>query len=75
VPQSAAYITSRASMQVLLNGVAIDPGLVLYAGLTPGYCGLYQINFTIPANAGTNPEIRVQIGSQISIPSIKLAVE
>jgi uncharacterized protein (TIGR03437 family) len=62
-------------MQVLLNGVAIDPSLVLYAGLTPGYCGLYQINFTIPANAGTNPEIRVQIGTAISIPSIKLAVE
>jgi len=75
VPQSAAYVTSRANMQVLLNGVAIDPSLVLYAGLTPGYCGLYQINFTIPANAGTNPEIRVQIGTAISIPSIKLAVE
>jgi uncharacterized protein (TIGR03437 family) len=75
VAQSAAYITSMASLQLLLNGVAIDPRLVLYAGVTPGYCGLYQVNFTIPANAGTNPEIRVQIGTQISIPSIKLAVE
>ncbi|MGA2274343.1 MAG: hypothetical protein ABSH00_12370 [Bryobacteraceae bacterium] len=75
VAQSAAYITSQASMQVLLNGAAIDPSLVLYAGVTPGYCGLYQINFTIPANAGTNPEIRVQIGTAISIPSIKLAVD
>jgi uncharacterized protein (TIGR03437 family) len=75
VAQSAAYITSRASLQLLLNGAAIDPSLVFYAGVTPGYCGLYQINFTIPANAGTNPEIRVQIGAQISIPSIKLAVE
>jgi uncharacterized protein (TIGR03437 family) len=75
VAQSAAYITSMASFQLLLNGAAIDPHLVLYAGVTPGYCGLYQINFTIPANAGTNPEIRVQIGTQISISSIKLAVE
>ncbi len=75
VAQSAAYITSRASLQLLLNGVAIDPSLVLYAGVTPGYCGLYQINFTIPADAGTNPEIRVQIGTQVSISSIKLAVE
>lgn len=75
VAQSAAYITSIASMQLLLDGVAIDPRLVLYAGVTPGYCGLYQINFTIPAGAGTNPEIRVQIGTEISISSIKLAVE
>jgi uncharacterized protein (TIGR03437 family) len=75
VAQSAAYITARDSLQVLLNGVAIDPQLVLYAGVTPGYSGLYQINFTIPAGAGTNPEIRVQIGTQSSISSIKLAVE
>lgn len=75
VAQSAAYITCRGSMQVLLNGAAIDPSLVLYAGVTPGYSGLYQINFTIPADAGTNPEIRVRIGTQVSISSIKLAVE
>ncbi len=75
VAQSAAYITSLASLEVLLNGTAIDPKLVLYAGVTPEYCGLYQINFTIPANAGADPEIRVQIGTEISIPSIKLAVE
>ena len=59
----------------LLYTSAIDPSLVLYAGVTPGYSGLYQINFTIPADAGTNPEIRVRIGTQVSISSIKLAVE
>jgi uncharacterized protein (TIGR03437 family) len=75
VAQSAAYITGRNSLQLLLNGVAIDPQLILYAGVTPGYCGLYQINFTIPSGAGTNPEIRVQIGTQVSIASIELAVE
>jgi uncharacterized protein (TIGR03437 family) len=75
VAQSAAYITARDSLQLLLNGVAIDPHLVLYAGVTPGYSGLYQINFTIPADAGTNPEIRVQIGKQVSISSLKLPVE
>ena len=75
VARSPAYITSLAGMQLLLNGAAIDPHQVLYAGVTPGYCGLYQINFTIPAGAGTNPEIRVEIGTQISISSIKLAVE
>jgi len=75
VAQSAAYITSMASLQVLLNGAAIDPNLVLYAGVTPGYSGLYRINFTIPADAGANPEIRIQIGTQVSTASIKLPVE
>ncbi|MGB9458908.1 MAG: hypothetical protein WCB12_22885 [Bryobacteraceae bacterium] len=75
VAQSAAYITAMTTLQVLLNGAAIDSHLVLYAGVTPGYSGLYQINFTIPPGTGANPEIRVQIGPQISIPSIKLAVD
>ena len=75
VAQCAAYITSMDSFELLLNGVPVDPHLVLYAGVTPGYSGLYQINFTIPAGAGPNPEIRVQIGEQISSESIKLPVE
>jgi uncharacterized protein (TIGR03437 family) len=75
VAKSAAYITSLASFQLLLNGAPIDPHLILYAGVTPGYSGLYQINFTIPADAGANPEIRIQIGTQVSIASLKLPVE
>jgi len=75
VAQSAAYIAQRNNLQVLLDGVAVDPHQVLYAGVTPGYSGLYQINFVIPPGTGPNPEIRVQIGSQISIPSVKLAVD
>lgn len=75
IAKSAANIAALASLRVLLNGTAIDPRLVLYAGVTPGFSGLYQIDFTLPANAGANPEIRVQIGAQVSIPAIELAVE
>lgn len=75
VAQSAANISGLASLRVLLNGTAIDPKLVLYAGVTPGFSGLYQINFKLPANAGADPEIRVQVGPQVSIPAVKLAVE
>lgn len=34
-------------MQVTINGV---PCNVLFAGLAPGFVGLYQINFEIPAD-------------------------
>jgi uncharacterized protein (TIGR03437 family) len=43
--------------------------------VTPGFSGLYQINFTIPAGVGTNPEIRVQVGNQVSITAIQLPVQ
>jgi uncharacterized protein (TIGR03437 family) len=73
--QSAANIAALASLQVLINGTAIAPTQILYAGVTPGFSGLYQINFRLPANAGSNPEIRVRVGSQASIPNVTLAVE
>jgi uncharacterized protein (TIGR03437 family) len=75
VAQSAANIAALASLRVLINGVAIDAPQILYAGVTPGFSGLYQINFRLPANTGTNPEIRVQVGLQTSIPNVTLAVE
>jgi minor extracellular serine protease Vpr len=35
---------------VTLNGQAAT---VQFAGLTPGFVGLYQVNFVVPNNAGT----------------------
>ena len=71
----ASPITNLASFQVLLNGVALDSSLVMYAGVTPGFAGLYQINFQLPANVSANPEIQLQIGTQKSIGNVNLEVE
>jgi uncharacterized protein (TIGR03437 family) len=45
-----------APVTALVNGVAISPA---YAGLTPGYIGLYQVNIPIPA--GTPPGASVSL--------------
>ncbi|MGP8246003.1 MAG: Ig-like domain-containing protein [Bryobacteraceae bacterium] len=46
----------------LLNGVPISPA---YAGLTPGYVGLYQVNILIPANTppGAGISLALQQGT------------
>jgi len=49
-------------------------GRVLYAGLTPGSAGLFQINLVLPSNPGIDPEIVVAIGGVSSAPGLKLAV-
>ncbi len=73
---TAAFPIYYASqLRVLLNGVACPPGNILYAGLAPGFAGLYQINLVLPPDLTSNPEIRVVIGTQISPPSIQLAVQ
>ena len=52
--------------RVVLNGTDVDSHLVLYAGVTPGFAGLFQINLQLPANAPSNPEIRIGYGAQLS---------
>lgn len=75
IPRYAAQILALGSLKVSLGGVAVDTGLVKYAGLTPGSAGLYQINLEIPGNPGTDPELRVAIAGQSSPGGLKLAIQ
>jgi uncharacterized protein (TIGR03437 family) len=68
IPVTAASLASMQDFQVLLNGVAIDPRNIAYAGVVPGYAGLYQVNVILPPDAPANPEIRVAAGQAISPP-------
>jgi uncharacterized protein (TIGR03437 family) len=56
---------------VRIGGVAVP---ALYAGLTPGFVGLYQINLTVPAGvAGDALEVTVSVSGQVS-PAATVAV-
>jgi len=73
---TAAFPIYYASqLQVLFDGVPSPPGSVLYAGLAPGFAGLYQINLVLPSTLGVNPQIQIAVGAQISPASIQLAVQ
>jgi len=71
----AAPIQAVAQLQVLLNGKAAPPGSIAYAGLAPGFAGLYQINLLVPSGLPPNPEIRISIGQQISPPLVLLPLQ
>jgi len=75
IPQSAALIQRLSDLKVYLGGTAVDPASILYAGLTPGSAGLYQIDLILPASLGTDPEIRVAIADQSSPAGLKLAAQ
>jgi uncharacterized protein (TIGR03437 family) len=74
VPSAAAAILYAPQLRILLNGVACPPSSVYYAGVTPGYAGLYQINLRLPDVLRADPEIRIAIGAQTSPASIRLTV-
>ena len=74
LPTAAAPLVVGANLSILLDGKAITAGAISYAGIAPGFAGLYQIDFTLPKSTGANPEIRVQVESAISVPKVYLPV-
>jgi uncharacterized protein (TIGR03437 family) len=74
LPTTAAPLKQLADFRVLLDGVAVDATAIAYAGVAPGYAGLYQINVMLPGLTGSNPEIRIALSDAISKPGLKLPV-
>jgi len=74
IPTAAAPLVAGANLSILLNGSPVPAGAILYAGVAPGFAGLYQINLMLPASTPANPEIRLSLDGQISIPQIYLPV-
>jgi uncharacterized protein (TIGR03437 family) len=65
-PAMAATILYASQLQIVLNGSILPQASIYYAGVTPGYAGLYQINVTLPDVLPPDPEIQVVIGTQAS---------
>lgn len=59
IPQQAASVTPISSFTMLMNGVAVNPQQILYAGVTPTFAGLFQINVQLPIDAPSNPQIQI----------------
>jgi uncharacterized protein (TIGR03437 family) len=70
--QQAAWIASPASLQILLDGNPIPSPNILYAGLTPGFAGLYQINLRLPDSFSPNPVIQIVVGTDSSPSTVQL---
>jgi uncharacterized protein (TIGR03437 family) len=74
VPAQGAAIANITALKIFLGGTTVSSGLIQYAGLTPGWAGLYQINLVLPPNLGTDPELSVSIGDQSTAAALKLAI-
>jgi uncharacterized protein (TIGR03437 family) len=66
------WLTQMDQFAVLINGAALDPTAILYAGVAPGYAGLYQVNVHLPADLPANSEIRLGVAGTLSPPGLFL---
>lgn len=75
VSNMALSIRYMSEFVVLIDGVPCDPANIYYAGITPGYAGLYQVNLRLPTYTGPNPHIQLVLGAQASPSSVQLYVD
>jgi uncharacterized protein (TIGR03437 family) len=71
VAASAAWVAARESIQLVLDGRTVTEG-VLYAGVTPGFGGLYQVNLKLPDWVGPNAEVRIFCGDASSPSGVRI---
>jgi uncharacterized protein (TIGR03437 family) len=70
-----ASIVATPGFGVWLNGNQVPSSAVPYAGVTPGYAGLYQVNFFVPQDAPPNPQIQIGWVNAMSPPQLILPVQ
>lgn len=70
-----APLRRSAEFRVEVDGTLLPAGHVQYAGLAPGFAGLYQINFRLPVSVGRNPAVRVGFDGAMSAGGVRIPVE
>lgn len=74
VARAAAWIRNPGNARLLLGDREVDPDNILYMGISPGFAGLYQINWKIPEWAENGMEFRLSMGEAKSKQGLKLAI-
>lgn len=66
IPVRAMRIDGRGEFQVLVDGKAVADDRILYAGVAPGFAGLYQVNLMLPEDVGDDPQIEFSLRGTVS---------
>lgn len=74
IPREPAEIASREDLTVWLNEHPVPDEDISYAGIMPGFPGIYEIRFRLPETLPSNPQVLLQIGEHTSLEQIRLAV-
>lgn len=75
LPPMAQWLSHMETFNIWIGGNPIDQTRILYAGVAPGFAGLYQVNVRLPDSLPPNPELRLAIGSTMSPAGIVLPAQ
>lgn len=68
-------IKGKDGLHVFLDGAEVDRESILYAGITVGAAGIYEIRARLPAWIGSAAAVRISLGGRWSQDGLKLHVE
>lgn len=73
-PFARVSVPTKVVLSLGLSKTSVDAA---FAGLTPNFVGLYQVNFVVPADAPRNDAVNVaiQLGGDIISPSATMAIQ
>lgn len=74
IPRRATALQDMAAFRVLIDDRELDRARLFYAGVAPGFGGLYQINLQLPDTLGADPEIRIVASGVTSPAGIRIPV-
>ena len=63
--------SASADVRVMLGGVPCE---VPFAGLAPGFVGVYQVDFRVPAEAASGPQDVVVVANGAASPAVRVNV-
>ena len=66
LPAAAQWLSQLNQFDVQINSAALDSSAILYAGVAPGYAGLYQVNVRLPDPLPPNPQIQLALAGTLS---------
>jgi uncharacterized protein (TIGR03437 family) len=58
---SLSEVSPRPQVRLLTHTIAIRRVTPMFAGLAPGFVGLFQVNVQMPINLGNNPKLGIQL--------------
>ncbi len=67
-------LKARDLMRIYLDGIELPAGHIVYAGLTVGSAGIYEVRLQLPDWTGADPEVRIAIGEDVTQAGIRLHV-
>ena len=75
IPQQAAPLVRFRDLKLLVDGTPLEPARVPYAGVAPGFLGLYQVNVVLPDAVALDPPVRIGFGDRLSPEGVKLPLQ